>query len=160
MQLILVLETRSSCNSDYRYIKATIDYYYKQRTFNINPIYAKTKSELVKQDKRVQEEINRYNGYSKVVLCADYDSDSSPENIVIVEYCKKHDYELIWMNTNIEHVYLNKPNVDDKDKESRNFLRKSKIILKNLQNLHNLEPLDKPCSSNILVVLDKYLERK
>ena len=68
MQLILVLETRPSCNSDYRYIKATIDYFYKPRSFSVKPIYAKSKGELVKQDAKIEEEIKRYDGESKVVV--------------------------------------------------------------------------------------------
>ena len=159
MQLILVLETRPSCNSDYRYIKATIDYFYKPRSFSIKPVYAKNKSELVKQDTKIEEIIKRYVGVSKVVVCADYDCETSPENTVLESYCNEHGYDLVWMNTNIEHVYLNKTSVKNKEKESVNFLRKSEKILAKLTNLSEPNPLNLTPSTNLIVVLDKYLEK-
>lgn len=160
MQLILVLETRPSCNSDYRYIKATIDYFYKPRSFSIKPIYAKSKGELVKQDAKIEEEIKRYDGESKVVVCADYDGPTSPENAVIESYCTEHGYDLVWMNLNIEHVYLNNPAVRNKEKESINFLRRSETILSKLSNLSQANPQNLTPSTNLMAVLDKYLEKK
>lgn len=160
MQLILVLETRKSCNSDYRYIKATIDYFYKPRSFSIRPIYAKNKSELLNQERKIIDEKHKYGGQSVVVICADFDRQDDPLNNELFEYCKENDYELVWMNLNIEHVYLNDRNVTNKEKASINFLKNSDLILSKLVNLNNSDCLNYLCSSNILCILDKYLERK
>ena len=35
LELILVMETRASSNTDYMYIKSTLDYYYRPRTYGI-----------------------------------------------------------------------------------------------------------------------------
>lgn len=52
MQIILLVETRATCESDYRYIKSVIDYFYLERSFKLSKVFAKTKSELVKSDKK------------------------------------------------------------------------------------------------------------
>lgn len=160
MQLILVLETRKSCNSDYRYIKATIDYFYKPRSFSIRPIYAKNKSELLSQERKINNEKHKYDGRSVVVICADFDRKNDPLNDELIEYCKENNYALIWMNLNVEHVFLNDKNVVNKEKASINFLKNSDLILSKLENLNNNDCLNCICSSNILCILDKYLEKK
>lgn len=47
IELILIMETRSSNKSDYMYIKSTLDYYYEPRTYGIKKIFATTKSLLI-----------------------------------------------------------------------------------------------------------------
>ena len=76
MQLVLVLETRASCESDYRYIKSAIDFFYIERSFKLTKIFANNKTELIKQDKKISECKNKYNGETVVVICADYDRES------------------------------------------------------------------------------------
>lgn len=160
MQLILVMETRKSCNSDYRYIKTTIDYFYKPRSYSIKPVYAKTKSELLNQEKKINDERSKYNGESIVAVCADYDRPDDLLNEQLIKYCTNKAFELIWMNRNIEHVYLDQAIVADKEKMSRTFLKNADFILSALTNLNNNSPIKCMRSSNILCVLDKYLERK
>ena len=55
MQLILVFETRASCQSDYIYVKSAIDFFYVERKHKITPIYAKAKSELTNCGKKINE---------------------------------------------------------------------------------------------------------
>lgn len=160
MQLILVMETRKSCNSDYRYLKTTIDYFYVPRSFSIKPIYAKNKSELLNQNKKIDEEKRKYNDQSIVVVCADYDKEDDPLNEQLVKYCDENDFELVWMNTNVEHVYWNLKSVNDKEKMAVKFLRESDKILKKLNNLKVAIPIRQIPSTNVLVILDKYLKRK
>lgn len=160
MQLILVLETRKSCNSDYRYIKATIDYFYKPRSFSIQTIYAKNKSELLKQGKKIENEKQKYCGESVVILFADFDRADDPINQQLISYCKENDFDLVWMNLNVEHVYLNQQFIKDKEKASIEFLKRSADIIPSLTNLANIQPLNKTSSTNILCILDKYLVKK
>ena len=75
IRLIVVCETRASSKTDYKYIKSVIDYYYKPRSYSIKPIYATSKPELIKQDKKIEKEINDYPGQAIVVLFADVDLD-------------------------------------------------------------------------------------
>ena len=60
IELILIMETRSSNKSDYMYIKSTLDYYYEPKTYGIKKIFATTKSLLIKQDKK-NRKIMQYN---------------------------------------------------------------------------------------------------
>ena len=54
IELILIMETRSSNQLDYMYVKSTIDYYYQSRTFGITKIFATSKSQLTKQDNKIK----------------------------------------------------------------------------------------------------------
>lgn len=161
MQIILVIETRASCESDYRYIKSAIDYFYVERSFKISKVFAKTKSELINCDKKIKEYENKYKGTTKVVICADYDHENNPDNEAISNYCYSHSYDLVWMNVDVEDVFLGKtvPN-KDKNRESFNFLKRKDKLLSSNTFLNNPSPLVKRPASNLLVVLDKYLKRK
>lgn len=161
MQLIIVCETRSSCKSDYKYIKGALDFYYKERTFSIKKIFATSKSELIKQDKKINKEIASYTGESKVVIFADTDNYDDELNNKIINYVHKHQYDLVWMRSDIEEVFLGrKVEQRNKETEANNFLIQKEKILSNLDNLDILDPMTKAKSSNFLVILDKYLERK
>lgn len=161
MQIVLVVETRASCESDYRYIKSAIDYFYIERSFKISKIFAKTKSELINCDKKIKEYRNKYVGVTNVIVCADYDSENDPNNEAIINYCAHHSYDLVWMNVNVEDVFLGKTVPDkDKNRESLNFLKRKDTYLSSNVVLNSQSPLDKRPASNLLVVLDKYLKRK
>ncbi len=158
-QLIFVMETTTSAKTDWMYIKKTIDFYYKPRSFSLEKVFSRTKPELIKQDKKINKIISNSVRKSIVFICADYDRDEEINNLII-KYCNDNNYNLIWMNLDIEDVYLGKQ-VSDKNKlkEAINFQRKSESILKELNNLDCKNPLIKRHSSNILFVLDKYIER-
>lgn len=161
MQIILLVETRASCESDYRYIKSAIDYFYVERSFKLSKIFAKTKSELIKCDKQINALKTKYDGNSVVIICADYDRDDDPINKEIENYCLRHSYELIWMNLDVEEVFLGKqiPN-RKKNKESIKFLTKKNTIIPFLKTIDIQNPKPNHPASNLLIVLDKYLKRK
>lgn len=161
MQLILVFETRASCQSDYIYVKSAIDFFYVERKHKITPIYAKAKSELTNCGKKIKDYVNKYEGDSKVILFADYDKEDDPKNAKIKKYCKEMSYDLVWMNLDIEEVFLGK-RVEKraKEKEALCFLKKKQTYLSSNKELGCHKPLDKHPSSNLLVVLDKYLISK
>ena len=161
MQVILILETRASCESDYRYIKSVIDYFYVERSFKLSTIYAKNKSELIKSDKKISGLISKCSGKSVVILCADYDKDDGRLNQEIKAYCLKNSYELVWMNLDVEEVFLGKQIPDKKkDKESFRFLTRKNSIIPSLKTIEIEDPTSKHPASNLLIVLDKYLLRK
>lgn len=161
IRLIVVCETRASSKTDYKYIKSVIDYYYKPRSFSIKPIYATSKSELIKQDKKIEKEINDYPGQTIVVLFADVDLGDDNLNNKILNYCNNKKYELVWMNGTIEEVFLGrKINNKQKTKEANKYLEHYLKILPLLNNLENSSALTSNRSSNILLVLDKILDRK
>lgn len=160
IELILIMETRSSNKSDYMYIKSTLDYYYEPRTYGIKKIFATTKSLLIKQDKKIEKLCNTTERKPVIIVIADYDQDE-PLNDIITKYCLNKSYDLIWMNSDVEEVYLGEK-IKRKDKEKKAIafqIKKNKLIPK-LNNLSETNPLNKSKSSNILTILDKYLTRK
>lgn len=161
IRLIVVCETRASSKTDYKYIKSVIDYYYKPRSYSIKPIYATSKPELIKQDKKIEKEINDYPGQVIVVLFADVDLDDNDLNNRIISYCNNKKYELVWMNGTIEEVFLGrKISNKQKTKEANKYLEHYLKILPALNNLDNSSALVSNRSSNIILVLDKILDRK
>lgn len=70
-------------------------------------------------------------------------------------------FDLVWMNLDIEEVFLGRRIRNNaKKKEALSFLKKKQTYLSSNQMLANPKPLDKHPSSNLLIVLDKYLARK
>ena len=96
---------------------------------------------------------------TKVIIVADYDRDEIL-NDKIIDYCSANDYELVWMNLDVEDVYLGKqiPN-NRKNSEAINFQSRKHILLPRLRGLATIEPLKARHTTNILLVLDKYIER-
>lgn len=161
MQIILIVETRASCDSDYRYIKSAIDHFYVERSFKLSKIYAKNKSELITTNKKIEALKEKYNGDSVVVICADYDRKNDPLNQEIETHCLKHSYELVWMNLDVEEVFWSKQiSNKNKNKESVKFLKLKNSIIPALKTLDIDNPKLKHPASNLLLVLDKYLVRK
>jgi len=70
-------------------------------------------------------------------------------------------YELVWMNGTIEEVFLGKKvSNKQKTKEANKYLEHYLKILPSLNNLENSSALTSSRSSNIILVLDKILDRK
>ena len=164
MILLFLLETRSNNRSDWIYVKSTLDYFYENRKCRYDALFCKSKDELIKQDKAIKRKITEYTKYTnneyKVLLVADYDRKEE-KNKNIADYCNKNKYELIWMNPNIEKVYLNKDiKSGDKKREAEKFAKNKNSIFPHLNNLEYTEPLKEKCGSNIIIVVDKYLIRK
>lgn len=160
IELIFLVETRASNKSDWMYIKSTLDFYYEQRTYGISKIFAKTKSQLIDQNENIKTKISNSSRTPKVIIVADYDRDENLNDKIIV-YCKDNDYDLVWMNLDIEDVYLGKQIPSNtKGKEAINFQTKKDKLFPLITTLNNKSPLQKRHTSNILCILDKYLTRK
>ncbi len=162
IELIIVMETRASNESDWKYIKSALDYYYKPRTYGITKIFAKCKPELMKQDKRIEQAVkNAAPRKPVVVVCADYDRSTDESNNDIIDYCKSNEFYLVWMNLDIEDVFWGEQ-IDDKYKseKSNSFQRKKDKLLANVCGLNETNPLKKRHKSNLLVICDKFLARK
>lgn len=168
IQMILCLETNKRANTDYIYIKETIDYLYlKSNQIKINIVYMNTKSKYCARD--VLKEISRktkdyVHGDTKVVYCIDTDeyeknTKQAKELDDIQQFCKGNGYDLIWFCHDVEEVFWGKKIPDSaKVQEADAFRRKKKIEEMSVKGLssHTM----KTCRSNILNVLDKYLTRK
>ena len=172
IQLIFVVETNRDCNSDWIYIKETIDrfYAYDQAHVKLSPVYMASKTKYKKN--KVKNGITKYikdyragaKEESKVIFCFDcdnYDNDIGDKNFLkeVKSFCKKEGYEYVWFCKDIERVYLGNEVTDSKKKtEAAKF--KAKKLINNVDESSLLEKAYKVNSSNILVILDKFLERK
>ena len=159
IKLVFVMETRPSNKSDWMYIKSTIDYFYKPRTFALDKIFATSKSELVQQGKKINSKMDDSNRKTKVIIVADYDREEDL-NDTIIEYCINNNYDLVWMNLDVEDVYLGKQvSNNHKKSEAIKFQSKKHKLLPKLSGLGNDNPLNARHTTNLLLVLDKYITR-
>ena len=166
--MIFCVETTKSADTDSIYIFDTINYWYKvNNKIKLSKIYMNSKSKYNSKD--VLREIKQKQkdfilGETKVIYCIDTDQyeknpDHKRELEDIICYCTKNQYDLIWFCHNVEEVFLGKTVSDSKKvQEASAFRRKRTIEKLSVKNLSNNKKL--ACTSNILNILDKYLERK
>ena len=165
LQLVFVVETNKKCNSDWIYIKDTIErfYEYERTQVKLSPVYMDGKGKYKNKGRKVNELIAAYRStskanYTKVLYCFDCDDyDNSPDDMKFLnearQYCEDNGYEFVWFCKDIERVYIGKK-VDDrqKKKEAASF-KKNKLI-------NNVDPnrltVDsyRANTSNIMRVLD------
>lgn len=168
IQLILCMETNKSADTDSIYISETINHWYQlPNQVKISKIYMNTKSRY--QSKAVQKEIEQKTkaftiGDTKVIYCIDTDQydknvEHEKEFLNISQYCEEHQYDLIWFCHDVEEVFLGKRVSDSQKVQEAAMFRRKKQIAK--------IPLKKLChtakqtyTSNIMNILDKYLNRK
>ena len=75
------------------------------------------------------------------------------------KFCNDNKYELIWFCKDIERVYLRKKVVKDEMKKEAGKFKANKTI-RNIDAKNLVASKYKDGTSNILNILDKYLERK
>lgn len=168
IQMILCLETNKRANTDYIYIKETIDWLYqKSNQIKINLVYMGSKTKYQSKDilKEITQKTKEFTiGQTKVIYCIDTDEyEKNPEHAYtfrdINQFCEDNSYDLIWFCHDVEEVFWGQKVQDSqKVREAAAFKRK-----KGIQEID----MDQLCSevvrvhtSNILCVLDQYLTRK
>lgn len=171
LQLIFCVETNKRAETDWVYIDETIKAKYKlSNQIKVSKINMETKSrydarkvlgEIGKQSKRYKEYAH---GESKVIYCVDTDAYESnyehkKELDDIKKFCEKNNYDLVWFCHDVEEVFLGKHvESSQKVKEAGAFRSSRGIQCVREDKLSSIEIRIK--CSNILRVLDKYLERK
>lgn len=165
--VIFCVETNKQANTDWVYIKATLDKYYmaeqKNSHVRFDRIYMGSKNKY--KSKQVVNEITSWKRVYKdelvVVYCIDTDNyESNPDHKKEFEeislYCKNRGYELVWFCHDIEEVYW-KRSVDNtaKKKESIQFSKTKQIEKVDKKNLvcGNI----RSGFSNILCVLEEII---
>ena len=169
VQLLFCVETNKSANTDWVYINKTIKQYYIQSPeISLKPIPMGGKTNY--RSKTVVAIINSYirgysrNGETTVFYCIDTDNcesdpDRKKEFDSIRNYCKKQGYEFIWFCRDIEEVYWGeRVESCEKVKMAAKFNRYDQ--LQKLAEKDLSSNLIRKGKSNILAVLDNYLERK
>lgn len=138
LQLIFCVETNKANQSDWIYVKETLNHYYERSVeFKYSPVFmdGKSKYNSTSVKREITSLINKYkaasrDNLSQVVLVVDADNyDSDPVDLRLYddinEYCRKQGYRTVWCCKDIERVYLDKK-VPDKEKkaEAEKFKRK------------------------------------
>lgn len=166
-QLVFVVESTRKANTDGRYIKATLEKYYKyESSLKISFIFMEGKGNYNKRGicKSIREYKNKFQGQTVFIYVFDkdfddYSRDDEKLNFEIVKYCEFNGYNVIWFVHNIEHVFLKK-DIEKKEKTKCALAFSDKQFLEiDEKDLRCINPKLKG-TSNILCVLDTYLERK
>lgn len=171
LQLIICVETNKKCNSDFIYIRSTINRFYDVDNANIRitPVYLDGKGKYAsgKVKKEVASFKNQYkaaakNNSSIVIYCFDCDNyDTKTEDLRFLnearKYCDENGFRFVWFCKDIEDVYLGKQISDNqKKKEAAGFAVKKGI--KSIERSSLMEKAFKIHCSNLCLVLDEYLK--
>lgn len=167
LQLIFCVETNKQADTDWVYIMETIRLRYKlPPQVSLNKIYMETKSKY--NSRKVLGEIDKrtkcYRGETKVIYCIDTDAyesnyEQKKEFDEINNFCEKHSYDLIWFCHDVEEVFLGKQVENSQKKKEAGAFRSSKGIERVQEEKLTATGIRNKCS-NLLKILDKYLERK
>ena len=131
VQFIFAVETNKRCNSDWIYIKDTLEYFYiYERTrvkFSVVYMDGKGNYNTKKKEKEISRLISEYKATSKsnrsnVIYCFDCDEyNSNPDDSKFLEdakkYCDDKGYDFVWFCKDVEQVYIGKK-VDDSQKKN------------------------------------------
>ena len=173
VQLIFVVETNKKCNSDWIYIKETIEhfYLYDRIKVKLSVVYMDGRGNYSsnKKEREIKGYISQYRATSKtnkskVIYCFDCDEYiNNPEDLKFLEkakkYCDDHEAEFVWFCKDIERVYTGKKvNAVDKKKKSEEFKKKKQISEVKVDKLSAAEYQEN--TSNILRILEQYLDMK
>lgn len=167
-QLIFCLETNKRANTDYIYIKEAVDFLYQEnRQIKISPVYMATKTKYRSKD--ILKEINQktrmfIHGETKVIYFIDTDAiEKSAEHANafqnIGKFCEENDYDLVWFCHDVEEVFLGRKVPDNLKVQAAGTYRNKGEIGKISTEKLSSETI-RINSSNMLCVLDKYLDRK
>lgn len=165
-QLIFVVETTKTIQSDDRYIRKLINFRYDigNNETKIQFVHMEGKSKY--NDKSVIFKINKLKNTNKggenyIIYCFDTDQiDCNQDDITMFnnekDYCKKNNYLLIWFNSDIEFVLLGKSvESNEKKQESIRFFNKKEINVSTLKLQKDNENFKG--HSNIFLILDNLL---
>ena len=171
VQLIFVVETNKKCNSDWIYIKETIEhfYLYDRIKVKLSVVYMDGRGNYSsnKKEREIKGYISQYRATSKtnkskVIYCFDCDEYiNNPEDLKFLEkakkYCDDHEAEFVWFCKDVEDVYLGKQ-VDRSEKTKEAVRFKKNNLIKKVDSKNLVAQTYKAKTSNIMKVLDRYEE--
>lgn len=168
IQLVFCIETNRRAATDEIYIRESIRrWYHLGNDVKITMVYMESKTNFNSKAviSRIREACRDFShGSSHIIYCVDTDNYESNQeqsllNNEIKTFCQNNHFELVWFCHNIEEVFLNKSILrTNKVMEAKSFRRKMQI--NNIDDKVLMSCNQKKNTSNLLLVLDKYLNRK
>lgn len=163
--IVICVECNKQSETDKIYISETIKKYYNIGN-EVAIRYCKmgTKTKYNKIQSKIKEATKNAPDYT-IILCVDTDdifasSEAVSLNEKITEYCHAQGYELVWFCKDIEEVFLHEI-VSDTDKPKKAELFKTNPrTCKATESSLSVQTPDNRKKSNLLRVLDKYLNRR
>lgn len=167
-QIILCVEANRRAQTDNIYIKETITNFYKLDN-KTRLSFANMNGKTNYRSRDVLSQIARYTkdykiGNTSVIYCIDLDNyESDPAQVKLNEEIKSYindkGYEIIWFCRDIEEVYLGH-SVGKSEKLSKAAEFKKRELIQGISTKSLNLTRESKGKSNILMVLDRYLERK
>lgn len=167
-QIIFVVETNASNQSDDRYIKKLIINRYNLINNDVKLQFIHMNGKFNYSNKSVLTQINKLikyniNNENFVIYC--FDTDKINTNFVDLKkfneeklYCNNKNFKFIWFNCDIEYVLLNKSvESSKKKKESIKFFNNEKSVIP-IKNLFCSNEQLKGYS-NFYLILDEILNK-
>lgn len=171
VQLLFTVETNKKCDSDWIYIKSTIEHFYivDNSHVKLNHQYMDGKGNYKNIKNKINKEIDKYskasdNNKTYVIYCFDcdeYDINQKEKNFLEEAkiYCEKNSYDFVWFSKDIEQVYLGE-RIDYSEKKSRAVAFMKKDAIKHIDTRTLNQKQYKTGTSNLITILDNYLDRK
>ena len=165
LQLVFVVETNKKCNSDWIYIKDTVEHFYEyDRTqIKFSTVYMDGKGKYKSKEKQVAQFVRQYSAmsnanHSKVLYCFDCDDyDSNPNDQKFLkeakQYCDSKGYDFVWFCKDVEQVYIGK-RVDDSQKKKEAAAFKARKLINKVDQKRLSGDNYRLCTSNIMKILD------
>lgn len=168
-QFVFVVETNKKCQSDWMYIKDTIEHFY---TFDgtqvkLSTVYMDGRGNYKKKEKDIQSLISQYKAsskknQSKVIYCFDcdnFDMNAEDENFLknAKQYCEENGYEFVWFCRDIEQVYIGKQ-VEKSQKRTEAATFKAKKLITNMNADKLLKKNYCVSASNFMNIMDQFEE--
>lgn len=149
-------------DTDELYITKLVDKLYPELKENGNKltfISMNGKTNYIKMERKIEERKNKFSGNSKIIFVIDTDNISSNSNDLklfneIENYIKQKKYHLIFLNPDIESVFIPEKKIKNKsDKKiyARHFTWNDEINLNKLKS----KDYSKNNTSNICIILEK-----
>ena len=163
VQYLFCLETNPKSNTDWQYIKKTIDYLLadKESGCRFRALYMEGKNNYKSKPmiKSIKENSKKWKGDTEVVYCIDLDKYDINQNDYVFynklnDYCERNGYKLVYFCRDIEEVYLGKRVESSKKAQFASRFFKNGIIDQNLISRLSKDTKNKK-TSNLLLVLSE-----
>lgn len=172
-QFIFVVETNKACNSDWIYIKDTIEHFYayNRTKVKLSVVYMDGRGNYnsKKKEKEIQKLISQYSStsrndqhQSKVIYCFDCNEyNNNPDDSKFLKdakkYCDDKGYDFVWFCKDVEQVYIGKKVNDSQKKDVAAKFKEHKQIKEVDVKKLNAENY-RINTSNIMTVLNRHQE--